>query len=559
MEDSEWHEVKRRKNRSVFDRLGSPLNRNYKPIEFGKEIVSVYVSNFPSHLTVRELTNICGKMGKIANVYVSKRKNKLGQMFAFCRYNKIDNKEALIDSLNMIWIGKLRLHANIARFDRKEGVKHVHADVKRQVLYDYKPIEHSDVNSKSYANRVKSQHTEDRKVNEGEPVIESPSIMLSQEANSGLSLALIGCYKDFRAIGNSRITCRNEGFVGVETKYLGGLWVLFEFYYRDTRDSFLKHEGVLSWFSLLKPWHDDFVVKDRLIWLELEGVPLLAWNNDTFKKIGSRWGEVLFIDDNDNTNRFSIRLCIKSSHAALIFASFMVTVKGVSYAIRVRELCSWTPSFSISDEENEEEQSVGRPSNNVDEFVKEGDDVSVAESVGDIPVKEPMAEQHSKQHVLKDADDNGINTINTDPFELADLIARKCQQEEVIKESVLRDSVSTKNEAPQKCVGISMLEQLEDTIKVGVALGFNMDGCEATLEKIIAEMGDETKLVRVELWTLRQVWGNIQFDFASTSARGRSGCWIQNGAKIMFIAVYAPQTLAGKIELWSSLSRLISN
>ncbi|GKD95451.1 hypothetical protein Tco_1375288 [Tanacetum coccineum] len=264
MEDSEWHEVKRRKNRSVFDRLGSPLNRNYKPIEFGKEMVSVYVSNFPSHLT-------------------------------------IDNKEVLIDSLNKIWIGKLRLHANIARFDRKVGVKHVHADVKRQVLYDYKPIEHCKTQQKSYANMVNSQHTEDRKVNKGEPVIENPSIMLSQEASSRLSLALIGCYKDFRAI-NSRITCRNEGFV----------------------DSFLKHEGVLSWFSLLKPWHDDFVVKDRLIWLELEGVPLLAWNNDTFKKIGSRWGE------------------------------------GVSYAIRVRELCSWTPSFSISDEENEEEQSVGR-------------------------------------------------------------------------------------------------------------------------------------------------------------------------------------------------------
>ncbi|GKG21420.1 hypothetical protein Tco_0384015 [Tanacetum coccineum] len=114
----------------------------------------------------------------------------------------------------------------------------------------------------------------------------------------------------------------------------------------------------------------------------------------------------------------------------------MVTVKGVSYAIRVRELCSWRPSFSINDEENEEEQSVGRPSNNVDEFVKEGDDVSVAESVGDIPEKEPMAEQHSKQHDLKDADENGINTIDTDPFELADLIARKCQQGKNTRDSM---------------------------------------------------------------------------------------------------------------------------
>ncbi|GJZ68084.1 reverse transcriptase domain, reverse transcriptase zinc-binding domain protein [Tanacetum coccineum] len=222
--------------------------------------------------------------------------------------------------------------------------------------------------------------------------------------------------------GNSRIMCRNKGFVGVETKYLGGLWVLFEFYDRDTRDSFIKHEGVLSWFSLLKPWHDDFVVDERLIWLELEGVPLLAWNNVTLKNICSIWGEVLYIDDNDNTN-------------------------------------SWTTSFSFGDEDNEEEQSVGFPSNNEDAIEKEDDVISVAESVGDILVKEPMEEYHSKQHDSKDADDNGINTVDTDPFELADLIARKCQQEqefsavrkpevqeEATKASVLRDSVSMMNE-----------------------------------------------------------------------------------------------------------------
>jgi hypothetical protein len=33
----------------------------------------------------------------------------------------------------------------------------------------------------------------------------------------------------------------------------------------------------------------------------------------------------------------------------------------------------------------------------------------------------------------------------------------------------------------------------------------------------------ETKLVHVDLWMLRQVWGNTHFDFASMSARGMSG------------------------------------
>nr|GEZ46144.1 RNA-directed DNA polymerase, eukaryota, reverse transcriptase zinc-binding domain protein [Tanacetum cinerariifolium] len=85
--------------------------------------LSVYVSNFPSHLTVWELWNICGKKGTIADVFIAKHKNKLGQMFGFCRFIKVLNSENLIISLNNVWIDKLRLHANLARFGRKVEVK----------------------------------------------------------------------------------------------------------------------------------------------------------------------------------------------------------------------------------------------------------------------------------------------------------------------------------------------------------------------------------------------------------------------------------------------------
>ncbi|GJW56280.1 putative RNA-directed DNA polymerase, eukaryota, reverse transcriptase zinc-binding domain protein, partial [Tanacetum coccineum] len=52
----------------------------------------------------------------------------------------------------------------------------------------------------------------------------------------------------------------------------------------------------------------------------------------------------------------------------------------------------------------------------------------------------------------------------------------------------------------------------------------------------------ETKLVRVDMWTLRQTWGNYQFDFVSFYSKGRSGgCWMANDINVMFIVVYAPQ------------------
>ena len=88
MLDSDWHEVSYKKRRSVFERMGSTLN--------------VYVSNFPSHLSLRELSNICGKKGHIVDVFIAKHKNKFGQSFGFFRFNGVDNKENLIASLNKV-------------------------------------------------------------------------------------------------------------------------------------------------------------------------------------------------------------------------------------------------------------------------------------------------------------------------------------------------------------------------------------------------------------------------------------------------------------------------
>ena len=47
------------------------------------------------------------------------------------------------------------------------------------------------------------------------------------------------------------------------------------------------------------------------------------------------------------------------------------------------------------------------------------------------------------------------------------------------------------DEFTKKYVGVSMLQQVEDTIKVGTPLGFNMEGCQDMLEKMIADLGDK--------------------------------------------------------------------
>lgn len=110
-------------------------------------------------------------------------------------------------------------------------------------------------------------------------------------------MALLGCFKDYRSIENICGVIQGEGFTEVDFYYLGGLWVLLDFNPSVSRDRFLNHACFNTWFSDLKPWHDDFYVSDRIVRVGVEGVPLLAWCNYTFNKIVSKWGKLLTLEN----------------------------------------------------------------------------------------------------------------------------------------------------------------------------------------------------------------------------------------------------------------------
>nr|GEV70837.1 RNA-directed DNA polymerase, eukaryota [Tanacetum cinerariifolium] len=275
MRDNDWKEVNHKKCRSVFDRL-KPSPSQY--LKF----------------------NDLDKVGTLADVFNVSRKNKLGQMFSFCRFIKVDNSDSLIEALANKWVGKLRLHAK-------------------------------DTNVNSYAFAVKGRPAagnskETSSVNErgGDP---NTAMEIPLFDTNEFPFAVLGCYQDFRSIANARTLCHTEGFADVDIKYLGGLWTLFNFNSTEVRDKFLNHIGIKTWFSVIKPWHDDFLVDERLVWLEVEGIPIHAWEHFVFQSICNKWGDLIFSDDSDMSNRLSKRLCIKSKHSELIFATIYVTGK----------------------------------------------------------------------------------------------------------------------------------------------------------------------------------------------------------------------------------------
>nr|GEU33284.1 hypothetical protein [Tanacetum cinerariifolium] len=156
----------------------------------------------------------------------------------------------------------------------------------------------------------------------------------------------------------------------------------------------------------------------------------------------------------------------------------------------------------------------------------------------------------------------------------------------------------------KKREGGSILELLEEMIKVGQTMGFSMDGCNKDLEKIIGSKAkkdwireltikhkvsfltlQETKMESILTLDIKLLWGNSNFDFIFSEALGNSGgilcawdhnvfrkehhtisdnfvalfgSWIPNQMKTMFISVYAPQAGSNKRILWSYLETLVN-
>ena len=331
----------------MFHRLGQQHAKPNDEDLLEKISITIYVANFPSHLSVRELWNICSRAGIVADVFIGRSKNKQGQMFAFVRYTKGD-AENIVKTLCTIRIGKLQLHANRARYPRQSGSKAVRRQVPKEVgkMKEIPKVwKMARPGGSTYAHVLAGEKVDPSDSKGGEDA-SSSSIEAEVNHDFSYSYALLGCYKDFRAIANTSCMCQGEVFLEVHPVYLGGLWVLLNFNSEIARNKFLNHSPFKTWFEVLKPWHNDFVIQERILWVEVEGVPLLAWCRSTFEKIASKWGDLVFLDESDAQNRFNMRMGIKTTHAPLVFESVFVTIQHVEYCVRIRELSSWTPTFA---------------------------------------------------------------------------------------------------------------------------------------------------------------------------------------------------------------------
>ncbi|GKA52656.1 zinc finger CCCH domain-containing protein 19 [Tanacetum coccineum] len=83
---------------------------------------------------------------------------------------------------------------------------------------------------------------------------------------------------------------------------MGGLWLWIEFSSDESRLKFQKNTEMELYFTQRKLVSHNFIPDERMIWIEIDGLPLNAWTTNAFKKIAGNWGETVFVDEDADEN-----------------------------------------------------------------------------------------------------------------------------------------------------------------------------------------------------------------------------------------------------------------
>nr|GEZ00917.1 nucleotide-binding alpha-beta plait domain-containing protein [Tanacetum cinerariifolium] len=171
-------------------------------------------------------------------------------------------------------MGRLRLHANVARFQRPPLNKAQHvkgANVGQKSFGVSSNSKVFSVTQSSYAGAVKNdgEHKQVAEMDSKPALVIDESCMLEYD----YSLALNGKVADFGLLTNLETVLTKEGFESFNLKYLGGFWVLIEFCTKELLEKLKSHVEVGSWFSSLEYVSNSFVIDERAVWVAIEGKP----------------------------------------------------------------------------------------------------------------------------------------------------------------------------------------------------------------------------------------------------------------------------------------------
>ncbi|GJW95160.1 hypothetical protein Tco_0174832, partial [Tanacetum coccineum] len=300
-----------------------------KEDDVAKISTSIYVTNFPESLLAKELFHSCKVYGHVMDSFIptKRAKNASGSNVGAKMAGGFRDKKTNVFSSE-------KENTKVTNVNGGWGISFVSA-LKRDKNNSDTP------SASSFSSILKGN------LHSPSPLSFGPALVLddSCKVTHDLDSYIMGELKQFSSINNVRVLLANEGFNILNIAYLGGLWVMIELDSANTKSKLLQHVGVASWFNQLCNAQGDFVSRERVVWVDIEGVPLHAWSYNTFKKIGSKWGEMLDLEESKDALFARKRICIRTKQEDNILEKFKIIIRGKVFVVRAKELFAWTPEF----------------------------------------------------------------------------------------------------------------------------------------------------------------------------------------------------------------------
>nr|GEV35383.1 RNA-directed DNA polymerase, eukaryota [Tanacetum cinerariifolium] len=384
-----------------------------------------------------------------------------------------------------------------------------------------------------------------------------------------LSNAILGRVNKFTSLANLKMALCNEGFVDIKIQYMGEFWIMMEFANKEMIKKFRDNLSVGSWFSIVKDATLDFQTKKRIAWVETEGIPFKLWTGYTFKHIAAKWGELLDVDDQEDSCFHSKRLCIYTKLERSISKEFKIIHHGKIYWIRAKETPGWVSDFA----EESDDEDLDEVNSNDDEGELKGNAEYSYDSFNIYSTLNKKVEKggcdNKSDGSLKYPPGFSPKECNEDNYVHAGADIHFNEDGNALNKSKRAEGITT--HAPR--TGGSILGLLDEVVKVRQTMGYKMKGCMSNMAEIIKVQGAKERC-----------WGNLIFDYVHSVAVGNSGgilcvwdpncfckenvtmsnsfvmvsgVWRSTGQKYMLIAVYAPHDTKDKHMLWNYLQREI--
>ncbi|KAL4583477.1 hypothetical protein LXL04_008050 [Taraxacum kok-saghyz] len=339
---------------------------------------------------------------------------------------------------------------------------------------------------------------------------------------------VLGNVKDLGFIQNAERVLLKGGFQNVEVSYIGGSWIWIEFDNRKACTRFKQSEELLSYFREVQNLSRQFLVDEKIVWIEISRMPLGAWSVEGFKKVAENWGEVVF-SDSDQGGVCNGRVCVRTERRKRIQGQVVVELEGVKHWVDVKELGAWEDSNSDeghfgmehADDGEEGEILMDEP-RNVSVPMEEGrvEDVSSEEEIRS-GKKKWGDEVELGMAVLQDIGSSAVkgNSLAHKGDSSAATPSRPLSFSHQPATSPLQDSKGAEvdQNAGRECAQLPTAASSFSLGSKGNELVELLNGMGANnnIEGVV----QKSPVTLVDLFELRLMWGNFTFDFAVSSVR----------------------------------------